>query len=578
MTSNDDVDPITFSVVRNGLKKTCDEMDIAFANTAFSPVISEGRDRASGIYDLNGDMISQGEYALPIFIGIMHHTVHDTVEHIDEFNPGDVIIVNDPYHGGTHVMDVRMVRPFYHEGELFCLLANTGHWADFGGMVPGGFAPNATEIVQEGLRLPPLKIVDEGEYNDDVLDIIMKNIRIADQQRGDLQAQISALETGEERLRELIDGHGKDVVRACMNRAKDVSAKKMREIIVDLPDGTYSAVDRMDSDGVVDEPLTIDLDMTVDGDELRIDFAGSSLPCEGPVNSVPSTTRSAVFIGLKHMFPEIPLNSGIFEPVDITLPEESFLNAKEPKPVAGCAAETSQRIVDVCMTSISKASPDRANGNPFGTVMNYSMGGNDPESTDDDDYVMYQFCGGGYGGFEGGDGLTHGAPSISIANAQPIEILEDKYPIRYERWGINEESEGPGRWRGGFGSEHHITLQRGSAKASVLGERAKFGPKGFAGGDEGETAGLTFTLEGEAFVPKHGSKVAGVQMSAGDEITLSLPGGGGYGDPFERDPERVKSDVQRDLIGRERARERYGVAITEDGTIDSVETRRLRSD
>lgn len=574
----DELDPITFSVVRNGLKKTCDEMDIAFANTAFSPVISEGRDRASGIYDLNGDMISQGDYALPIFIGIMHYTVHDTVEHIDDFQPGDVVIVNDPYHGGTHVMDVRMVRPFYYDDELFCFLANTGHWADFGGMVPGGFSPDATEIFQEGLRLPPLKIVEEGELNEDVVDIMMKNIRIADQQRGDLQAQISTLETGEQRLRELVDKHGKDVVRACMDRSKDVSAEKMREIISDVPDGRYHAEDYMDSDGIVDEPLTVDLDMIVEGDELTVDFTGSSLPCEGPVNSVPSTSRSAVFIALKHMFPEIPMSSGIFEPVEIELPDESFLNAKEPKPVAGCAAETSQRIVDACMSAISDASPDRASGNPFGTIMNYSMGGDDPEREEVEDYVMYQFCGGGYGGFKGSDGLTHGAPSISISNAQPIEILENKYPIRYERWGINEESEGPGRWRGGFGSEHRITLQCGSASASVLGDRARFGPKGYAGGDEAETAHVQFRIDGEAFVPEHGSKVAGVRLSDGDEIVLQIPGGGGYGDPFERPPEQVRSDVEMDLIGRERARERYGVVITEDGAVDEAETHRLRKD
>lgn len=576
-TDSADVDPITFSVVRNGFKKACDEMDVAFANTAFSPVISEGRDRASGIYDLNGDMLSQGEYALPIFIGIMHYTVHDTVAHIDEFDPGDVVIVNDPYHGGTHVMDVRMIRPFYYDDELFCFLANTGHWADFGGIVPGGFSPDATEIFQEGLRLPPLKIVEEGEYNEDVIDIIMKNIRIAEQQRGDLKAQISALQTGKDRLEELIDKHGKDVIRACMDRAKRVSGKKMGEIISDIPDGSYHAEDYMDSDGVINDPLTIDLTINVDGEELNVDFAGSSLPCEGPVNSVPATTKSAVFIALKHMFPEIPMNSGIFDPVDIDLPEESFLNAKEPKPVAGCAAETSQRIVDACMSAISDAYPQRANGNPFGTIMNYSMGGDDPVDDDtDEDYVMYQFCGGGYGGFEGGDGLTHGAPSISIANAQPIEILEDKYPIRYKRWGINEESEGPGRWRGGFGSEHHIVLQRGSASASILGDRAKFGPQGYAGGDNAETAHVRFQLDGEEFIPEHRSKAAGVRLSAGDEILLQIPGGGGYGDAYERSSEMVARDVDMDLITAERARDRYGVVLTEEGTVDEEATQQLR--
>src|SRR5512139_328190 len=333
------IDPVTLAVIQNGLQQVCNEMDLAFVRAAFSPVISEALDRSDGIYHRdNGELIAQGELGLPVFVGTMQFSTQAVIERVKTLgvalDEGDVFIVNDPYLGGTHLMDVKFVKPFFYRGKLWCWLANTGHWPDTGGMVPGGFSANATEVEQEGLRLPPVKLFKKGVLDAEILSIILSNIRIADQRIGDIKAQAAALAIGERRLAALLDRYGADFVDQAICELKARAAQQMRAKIATIPDGVYEGEAFVDSDGVVDAPLRIAMRIEKRGERLEFDMAGSSPPCRGPMNSVIATTKSSIYLAMKHVFPEVPINAGTFEPLDIVPPEGTFLYAQHPRRVS----------------------------------------------------------------------------------------------------------------------------------------------------------------------------------------------------------------------------------------------------
>jgi N-methylhydantoinase B len=317
-----ELDPVTLAVIQNGLNQVCNEMDLAFCRAAFSPVISEAMDRSDGIYHRDdGALIAQGELGLPVFVGTMQFSTQAVIARAKSVEPGDVFIVNDPYLGGTHLMDVRFVKPFFYQGRLFAWLANTGHWPDIGGMVPGGFSAHATESEQEGLRLPPVKLFKRGVMDEEILAIILSNIRIADQRIGDIKAQAAALAIGERRLAALLDRYGADTVDGAIAELRVRAAQQMRAKISSIPDGIYEGHSIVDSDGVVDEPLLIKMKVTKQGSGLTFDMSGSSPPCRGPMNSVIATTKSSIYLAMKHIFPEVPINAGTFEPLAIIEPE-----------------------------------------------------------------------------------------------------------------------------------------------------------------------------------------------------------------------------------------------------------------
>ncbi|MBL8674400.1 MAG: hydantoinase B/oxoprolinase family protein, partial [Rhodospirillales bacterium] len=465
-------DPVTLAVIQNGLNQVCNEMDLAFVRAAFSPVISEGMDRSDGIYDaVDGSLVAQGELGLPVFVGTMQFSTQAVIErvrtHYDgAVEPGDVFIVNDPYLGGTHLMDVRFVKPFFYRGALFAWLANTGHWPDIGGMVPGGFSASATEVEQEGLRLPPIKFFKKGVMDREILAILMSNMRIADQRIGDIKAQAAALDTGERRLTELIDRYGADTVRAAIAELRVRASRQMRARIATIPDGVYEGRSTVDSDGVVDEPLTIRMRIEKRGETLRFDMTGSSPPCRGPMNSVIATTKSSIYLAIKHVFPDVPINAGTFEPLEIVEPEGTFLYARYPRPVSGCAAEVSQRIAEAVFAALTHAIPDRLFAAPAGTSGNLGIGGYDPARQRP--YVMYLFTGGGYGGSFEGDGLSNGCSTIGISKMQPVEVMEQYDPVLFEEFALAEGSGGAGEHRGGFGIRYAIRIRRGEARVSMV--------------------------------------------------------------------------------------------------------------
>ncbi|HWN83475.1 MAG TPA: hydantoinase B/oxoprolinase family protein, partial [Candidatus Udaeobacter sp.] len=308
----DAIDPVTLVVVQNGLQQVASEMDLTFERAAFSPVISEGFDRSDGIYARdNGEVIAQGELGLPIFVGVMQFTTRAVIDHVsagaEPLRPGDIFIVNDPYCGGTHLMDVKMVKPYFYRGQLWAYLSNTGHWPDTGGSVPGGFSTRATEVQQEGLRLPPVKLFREGVMQPDILSIILANIRVPEERIGDIKAQVAALTVGEKRLTALLDRYGEPTVTACIAELRRRSDRMMRAHIAKIPDGVYSGEAFVDSDGVDPDPLAIRLRIKKEATDLHFDFSQSSGPCRGPLNSVIATTKAAVYLAIKHIFPDVPI-------------------------------------------------------------------------------------------------------------------------------------------------------------------------------------------------------------------------------------------------------------------------------
>jgi N-methylhydantoinase B len=575
-----ELDPVTLAVIQNGLQQVCNEMDLAFVRAAFSPVISEALDRSDGIYHRDsGDLIAQGELGLPVFVGTMQFSTQAVIEHVKAgkiaLADGDVFIVNDPYLGGTHLMDVKFVKPFFYRGQPWCWLANTGHWPDVGGIVPGGFSANATEVEQEGLRLPPVKLFKAGRLDPEILSIILSNIRIADQRIGDIKAQSAALAIGERRLTALLDRYGAEVVDRAVVELRARARQQMRAKIATIPDGTYDGEAFVDSDGVVDEPLRIALRIAKQGETLTFDLSGSSPPCRGPMNSVIATTKSSIYLAIKHVFPDVPINAGMFEPLRVIEPEGTFLYARYPRPVSGCAAEVSQRIAEAVFSALVKAIPDQVFAAPAGTSGNLSVGGHDPAKRRS--YVMYVISGGGYGGSVHGDGLSNGCSTIGISKTTPIEVMEQYYPVLFEEYSLHEGSGGPGEHRGGFGVNYRIRLRRGEAKASMVMDHGRVGPQGALGGKDGGVNRVRIFHGGTAYVPPHLSKDQGIQMDAGDVIEVSTPGGGGFGNPLRRAADLVARDVAKGYYTRDEANAWFGVVLKPDGGIDAAATAATRA-
>jgi N-methylhydantoinase B len=556
------LDPITLGVIQAGLQQVCDEMDLAFSRSAFSPVIAEADDRSDGIYAVeDGALISQGSRGLPVFVGTMQFSTRAIIERIAAGltlppEPDDIYIVNDPYLGGTHLMDVRFATPYYRDGKIFCWLSNTGHWPDTGGMVPGGFSASAISAEQEGLRLPPVKLFKRGVLDPEIYAIITSNIRIADQRIGDVKAQSSALLVGADRLTALLDRYGDATVAEAITEIRTRAATQMRAMIALIPDGTYESQAFIDSDGVVNAPLTIALTVTRAGDTLTFDFTGSSKPCAGPMNSVRATTLSSVYLAMRHIFPEVPISAGAFEPLRVTGIEGTFLDARYPRPVSGCAAEVSQRIAEAVFAALVAPLPDRVTAAPAGTSGNFALGGHDPERGRD--FVMYQISGGGYGGNADHDGLSNGCSTIGISKAPPVEIMEQQYPVLYRRYALHEGSGGAGRHRGGFGLDYEVELLRGTARASFVMDHGRFGPQGARGGADGVCNRVEVIRGGETLVPEHLSKAQDIPLDPGDRVRVRTPGGGGYGDPRTRDRAAVAEDVRLGRYTAEAAERLFG--------------------
>ena len=571
------IDPVTLAVLKGRLEQIADEMDATLFRSAFNPIIAEAHDASHGLYHAQtGETLVQGKSGLPIFVGVMSFAVKAVIDKVSRdgnLADGDVYIFNDPYDGGTHLSDFKLVRPFFYGGRVFCYLASVGHWHDVGGNVPGNYNPVATESFQEGMLIPPVKLFSGGELHQDIIDILQANSRLPGSLYGDLNGQINALDLGTRRMAALLGEYGEGTVAEAMTELRARAARLMAANIGDLPDGRYSAEDFLDNDGVVDEPLKIALDLTVTGNRMTLDFSRTSPACAGPVNISLSTAVASVYVALKHVFTDVPANGGVLEPIEIVIPDGSLLNVRAPKPVGGYT-ETILRIIDVVFCAIAKLAPERVNGCAYGTINVLSLAGH---RKDGSRWVMFSFFGGGHGGHPEGDGLNHGNAPISTATIPPARILEAAYPVMFTQWALRPDSGGPGRHRGGLGAVYEIELLEENAAVFLFGERGKYAPPGVVGGRTGALNRFQYQQDDGYHAPALVSKAVGIQIKRGQRLHLETPGGGGYGAPYERDPEAVARDVALGYVSVQSAQRDYAVAVNDDGTLNDAKTRDLRN-
>ncbi|WP_424971386.1 hydantoinase B/oxoprolinase family protein [Dinoroseobacter sp. S76] len=562
-TAPSEIDPITLAVLAGRMEQIADEMDATLFRAAFNPIIAEAHDASHGIYHAEtGDTLVQGKSGLPIFVGVMAFAVKAVIEKAardGDLAEGDVYIFNDAHIGGTHLSDMRLVRPVFRDGALICFLASVGHWHDVGGAVPGNYNPSATEVFQEAFVLPPVKLMRAGVLQTDIVDILMRNTRLPASAQGDLNGQLGALDLGVRRLDALLSDYGVATVQGALTALTDRAEALMRAEIAALPDGRWEAVDYLDNDGIDPEPLAIKVALEIAGDRLSLDFTGSAGVVKGPVNIALPTTIATAYVAMKHIFPSLPANAGVMRPIAVKVPESSILSAEFPAPTGGYT-ETILRMIDVIFSAAAQAIPDRVVANAYGTINALSIAGRRGNGAR---WVMFSFYGGGHGGSPESDGLNHGNAPISTATIPPAEILEAAYPVMFRQWALRPDSAGPGAHRGGLGATYEIELLEEEAEAFLFGERGRFAPKGVAGGGDGALNAFRYEQPEGWQVPPLASKAVGMRLTKGQRVRLDTPGGGGYGAASERGPEAVARDVRLGYLSPEAATAQYGPAWQE---------------
>jgi N-methylhydantoinase B len=505
------LDPVTLSVLASALAGIAEEMGAVLIRGSYSSNIKERRDCSTALFDAEGRMVAQAEH-MPVHLGAMPEAVAAIMTRDPE--PGDVFAINDPYSGGTHLPDITLVSPVCVDGGISGYAVTRAHHSDVGGMRPGSMPSDSREIYQEGIVIPPVRLVRGGEYVEDVLDLLLANVRTPDIRRGDLRAQIAANNIAEERVRELMDRRGKETVLAAFEEVVSYAEKRTREAIRELPDGEHSAEDFMEGDGVTDEDIPIRATITVDGDSMTMDLTETADAVAGNINCPLPVTRSACYFALRVLLPkDIPANAGTYVPLKIETREGSLVNATYPSAVVAGNVETSNRIADVVLAALSGFAPEGIPAQGQGTMNNMIIG--------DPGWTYYETIGGGQGA--GADGPGPSGVHIGMSNTlnTPIEALELEYPMRIERYELRYDSGGAGDNRGGDGIVRSVRVLR-PASLSLLTDRRRHPPQGMQDGEPGEV-GRNF-LNDEELPPK-----VSHEMQEGDVVTVETPGGGGYG-------------------------------------------------
>ena len=541
---NHAIDAITLEVLRNGFAATCDEMNANLIRAAYSPNIKERRDCSCALFDADGRMIAQAE-SIPVHLGAMPYSVAAAIESVPDLAEGDVVVLNDPYAGGAHLPDITFVAPVCVNGRTVAYVANRAHHADVGGKSPGSLAGDSIEIYQEGLRIPPVRLWKKAEIDQDLLKLVLLNVRTPEERLGDLRAQHAACVTGIERTVALIERHGLERILEGMEALLAYSERRMREQIVRLPKAEACFEDVLDNDGVGGDKVPIRATVAVQADTIRVDFTGSSPQVRGPVNAVRAVTASAVYFAVRALTdPEIPPNAGCYRPVEVIAPEGTVVNALPPAPVVGGNLETAQRIVDVILGAFAKIAPERIIAACQGTMNNVAIGGHDPRA-DGRAYALYETIGGGFGGRSGIDGVDGIHSHMTNTLNTPVEALETAYPLRIERYELIPGSGGDGRHRGGLGIRRDLTAVDHTARVSLLTDRRVSAPYGVHGGKPGRQGRNVILRNGEEHeLPAKGT----FELQAGETLSIRTPGGGGYGDPADRNPSDAARDLAEDRI------------------------------
>lgn len=573
------LDAVTREVIVEGLSATMAEMRANVMRAAYSAVIALAQDFSCGLFNPAGELIAQGPdhpgHIVPLPWGV-RACMQDLG---DGLAPGDVLLLNDPYRGGTHLNDVTVLLPVFVDGELFCFPAVRAHWADVGGISPGSYSGEARNIFYEGIRVPPIKILERGELNRSAWTLLMANVRLPEERRGDFLACVGACRTGERRVLEMVARYGKDGLLAAVNANLDRAERRMRARIAELPDGVYHAEDYMEFfDGAAFDPGLIALRLEIAGEELIADFRRSSPQLPGVVNSTAAVTLAGVIIALKSALdPRGRINAGVFRPLRCLTNPGSIVDVAFDAP-ANAHGEIRKRTVSVMLAALARVAPGLVTGDLCGTSFPNVIGGWD--GIRNKPFVYMANPAGGNGGFAEADG-PDALANVDLGNLStnyPSEEQESIFPLVVEQVAIRQDSEGPGRHRGGTGAIVRVRLLTEAAEYSLTCDRAVIPPWGTLGGEA--SVPIFNYVEpgtGEALAFQLG-KVSSYPIRRGDRVTLQAAGGGGYGDPLERDPALVAADVADGYVSVDRAARVYGVACSADGTWQEARTRELRAE
>ena len=570
-------DPITMAVIYNRLLTINKEMGITMINTSISPIFAEVHDFSCAICDWDNRIVAQIDGVPSHTASAMEAVKAVSREFAGDINPGDVFVLNDPYLGGTHLPDITIMKPIFYEGEIQFIAINRAHHGDVGGMEPGSYAPGATELFHEGIRIPPLRIYRNDEPIRDVVNMIRINTRMPDALWVDMKAQVASCRVAEKRILELVGKYGVRKTRETIEDIHRYAERRMRIEIDKLDDGVYEGESFLDSDGFTDDPIRIKVTITVKGDEAHVDFGGSGAQVTGFVNSPIANTATCVYVAFLTTVttPDIPHNDGVYRPIRITAPEGSVVNPRFPAPVASCTLDTACAILEACWIALSKALPDRV---PAGWSRwnGPTITGVDPRKSSF--YVMFGFNGfGGAGGMPGMDGRHYIGDGIDLGGliAPNIETNEADYPHVTEFNEFTPDSCGAGKFRGGCGAKYRIRFYDENPALVMFGDGKVNPPYGLFGGKPG-SCNLAFINEGQPGRRELRAKEA-LKLKKGDTYTSYPSGGGGWGDPFERDPELVRCDARDGVISFDSARRDYGVVLEgEDLRVNEAQTRKLR--
>lgn len=580
-----DLDQISLQVIGHALTSISREMGVTLSRTSCSPIFNEGNDYSCAVFDAQGQMVSHGEF-LPIHLGSMAFAT-DAVTHAfgpDGLDPGDMVILNDPYLGGTHLPDVTLVAPIFFDNALLGYAVNRAHHLDIGGTAAGSFFAAARENYQEGLRIAPIKLVRRGVIDPHLLNLLVGNTRLPGQLRVDLQAQMSANRTAITRMTDLAGRYGAEQVQAAMTMILDQSERRTREALRRLPDGEYCATDYIDNDGVTDVPRAVTVTVRIRGDEAEVDFTGSSDQVEGPLNSVLGYTHAGVYMVFQAATdPDIEPNAGCYRAIRVIAPEGSIVNPRFPAACTG-GNEVTCIIHNTVFRALATIPPtDRYGPNVMacdhGSSNNMIISGRDPLHAER--YVIYEYPEGGWGANRHRDGLSAVWSIVGNTWNVPVEVVEDRFPVRVERYELRQDSGGPGTHRGGLGIRRDHRVLGHDATLSILANRVRIPPWGLDGGLPGAPAAFVINPDTDSerpAAPDFGSKAHDVGLAAGDVISQHTAGGGGWGDPVGRDPAAVAADVLEGYVSVDSAREVYLVVLHDDGSVDVDATRTLRAE
>jgi len=560
-TAGSTLDPVTFEVLRNAFVNIVDQMAEQVRRTCYSFVVYN-RDFSNALCDAAGNTVAQGHQDLAAHVGTLHYTCKAVIDEFgDDIHPGDIFLINDPYVGGTHFSDTRVLLPVFFDGELIAWSQANGHWADMGGSVPGSFDVTARDMFKEGIRIPPIKIWRRGEYCGDVARLVAKNTRDPDAIIGDMDAQTQATRIAEREVLRLCEKYGVDTIKAAFAEVQDYVERAIRLRLSELPDGSWETVDFVDQDPAGEEGMIpIRVKLTIRGDEAEFDLSGSHPTIGSIYNCAFGGTFAGIVSGMKTFFPDVPLNAGLYRTVTVVVPDDTIVSARWPVAVSGFVM-TFEKIMNAIFELFSHIMPERAMACAF-NIEYLQTGGYDARGDDRPYFMLYDWLSGGWGGRNGRDGLSVTASCFGVGlMIQPVEGQERMCPVRTDKLEIVTDSAGPGEWRGGVGLEKSGTiLDVENCVFSYFCDRERSVVWGIEGGLPARPHGLWMEPEGEE-AKFLGAIFSDVPVRPGTHFRRGTSGGGGYGDPLERDPKRVLEDVVDDYVSVERALKDYGVVI-----------------